>query len=62
MDAPSQDELNLLEAAGRLSGGDLVVHWQSTFGVIIIQTRGGQVFVNGDPVVPADTGTEKKSA
>jgi hypothetical protein len=30
--------------------GDFVVHWQSSFGVIVIEVRGGHVYVNGDLV------------
>lgn len=39
MDAPSQEELELLESAGRTPEADLVMHWQSAFGLIIIETR-----------------------
>lgn len=60
MDAPSQQELHSLLAAGRPPQGDLVVHWRSAFGLIIIETRGGQVFVNGDPVRPANLGQAKE--
>ena len=62
MDAPSQEQLNSLQAAGRTTQADLVVHWQSAFGLIIIETRGGQVFVNGDPVRPANLGPDKDSS
>lgn len=59
MDAPSQEELNSLQTAGRTPQGDSVVHWQSAFGLIIIEVRHGQVFVNGEPVQPATAGQEK---
>ena len=55
MDAPSPEELNSLRrAAGQTGGADTAVHWQSAFGLILIETRGGQVFVNGQFVQPAD--------
>lgn len=53
MDAPSQEELDSLRAAGLTREAELLVHWRSAFGLIIIETRGDQVFVNGDPVQPA---------
>jgi hypothetical protein len=62
MDAPSQEELTSLRAARRISGADSVVHWQSAFGLIIIETRGDQVLVNGAPVQPANLGPEKENA
>jgi hypothetical protein len=46
----------------RISGVDSVVHWQSAFGLIIIETRGDQVFVNGARVQPANLGPEKENA
>ena len=61
MDAPSQQELDALAVAQRqtYAEADLVVHWQSAFGFIIIETRGGQVFVNGERVRPANFATEE---
>lgn len=35
--------------------GDVVVHWQSAFGLIIIEVRGGRTFVNGDLVERSTT-------
>lgn len=59
MDAPSQVELDSLQAAGRAPAqADSVVHWQSAFGLITIETRGGQVFVNGERVQPARLANE----
>lgn len=52
MDAPSQEELVSLQSAGPSPQGDTLVHWQSAYGLIIIETRGGQVYVNGVPVEP----------
>jgi hypothetical protein len=62
MDAPSQEELDVLRAAAHASGADSVVHWHSAFGLTMIETRGGQVFVNADPVRPANLGPAKDSA
>ena len=62
MDAPSQEELDSLRAAGLSPEAELVVHWQSAFGLIIIEARGGRVFVNAEPVRPADFGPEKESS
>lgn len=56
MSAPSVAELNLVREAGVGATpwlGDCVVHWQSAFGLIIVEVRTGQVFVNGDLVQPA---------
>lgn len=60
MDAPSQQVLSSLEAAGRSAKADVLVHWRSAFGLIIIETRGDKVFVNGDPVRPANLGEAKE--
>ncbi|MCG2593000.1 hypothetical protein LZ009_09425 [Ramlibacter sp. XY19] len=62
MDVPSQVELNRIRAASARAGansGDVTVHWQSTFGLIVIEVRGGEVFVNGERVEPVrrDEGT-----
>ena len=62
MNPPSQEELRLLEAAGRNFHSDQVVQWESAYGLIIIETRGGKVFVNGDPVLPVDSAAEKGSS
>lgn len=53
MEAPSQEELDLLQSAGRTPQADLVVRWQSSFGLIIIEARGGRVYVNGELVEAA---------
>lgn len=54
MDAPSQEELDPLNrAAEQPSDADMVVHWQSVFGLVVIETRGGRVYVNGQIVEPA---------
>lgn len=51
MEAPSKAELNqVLSASGAGQSGDVVVRWQSTFGLIVVEVRGGQVYVNGDLV------------
>lgn len=61
MDAPSQEELESIRAAGQSSPSDSVVHWQSAFGLVIIEVRDGRVFVNGDLVEPVGTtGTWKR--
>jgi hypothetical protein len=52
MDAPSHQELQSLRQAGGVQE-DYVVHWRSAFGLIVIEVRGGETFVNGDKVVPA---------
>ena len=62
MDAPSQEVMESLQSASRAPQADVVVHWQSAFGLIIIETRGGQVFVNGDAVRPANFDPEKDKA
>jgi hypothetical protein len=56
MNAPSLAELTLVKEAGAglvSWAGDFAVHWQSAFGVITIEVRDGQVYVNGDLVQPA---------
>lgn len=56
MNAPSLAELRLVQEAGIglvRKPGDFAVHWQSAFGVITIEVRDGQVYVNGDLVLPA---------
>lgn len=53
MNAPSLEELKLVrEVATTVTPwpGDYVVHWHSAFGLIIIEVKHGQVFVNGDHV------------
>jgi hypothetical protein len=52
MEAPSAAELKLLAASADGQAGDVVVHWQSAFVLIVIEVRGGQVYVNGDLVEP----------
>jgi hypothetical protein len=52
MDAFSHQEPQSLRQAGGVQE-DYVVHWQSAFGVIVIEVRGGETFVNGEKVVPA---------
>jgi hypothetical protein len=51
MDAPSHQELQSLRHAAGVQE-DYVVHWQSAFGLIVIEVRGGETFVNGEKVVP----------
>lgn len=56
MNAPSLAELNFVRQAGPGATpwpGDCVVHWQSAFGLIIIEVRAGRVLVNGELVAPA---------
>lgn len=57
MSAPSTAELHRVLQAAELEAAwtsdDYVVHWHSSFGVIIIEVRAGQVFVNGEVVLPA---------
>ena len=57
MDAASQDGLGSSRSTERATvpngGTDRVVRWQSTFGLVIIEVRGEQVFVNGDLVETA---------
>jgi hypothetical protein len=53
MDAPTQVELNGMRAASAQassSAADVVVHWQSAFGLIVIEVRRGEMFVNGERV------------
>ena len=61
MDRPSQEQLDSMQAA---SGAPehRVVHWQTAFGIIIIETRGEQVFVNGELVQPAGSKNSEGSA
>lgn len=52
MEAPSKAEMHeVLSASVGGQPGDVAVRWQSTFGLIVIEVRGGQVYVNGDLVV-----------
>jgi hypothetical protein len=56
MNAPSQVELTQVSGAGtKQRPEDYVVHWHSSFGLVVIEVRQGQVFVNGDLVRPAAT-------
>lgn len=57
MDAPAHQELESLRHAAGVQ--NYVVHWQSAFGLIVIEVRGGETFVNGQKVVPAVS--EKRS-
>ena len=52
MEAPSAAELKLLAASADGQAGEVVMHWQSAFGLIVIEVRSGQVYVNGDLVEP----------
>lgn len=52
MEAPSEVELKLLTASEAGQPADFVVHWQTAFGLIVIEVQGGQVYVNGDLVEP----------
>lgn len=55
MEAPSEVELQQVRSASLgPSVGDVVVQWQSSFGLIIIEVRHGRVYVNGALVEPAD--------
>jgi len=63
MDAPSQAELDSLRAASeRMGVADSVVHWHSAFGLVVIEVRSGQVFVNGDLVEPAGGKQEQQAS
>jgi hypothetical protein len=56
MDGPSAVELDEVRAASAgvsPGSGNMVVRWQSTYGLIVIQVRHGEVFVNGERVEPA---------
>lgn len=57
MDAASQDGLGSSSTTARATvpnaGADRLVRWQSAFGLVIIEVRGEQVFVNGDLVETA---------
>lgn len=53
MEAPSHAELTQVKAASGSAAGDVVVHWQSSFGLITVEVRQGQVYVNGALVQPA---------
>lgn len=64
MDAPSQVELTQIRAASASVGtnsGEMTVHWQSAFGLIVIEVRGGDVFVNGQRVVPVTNRGDRPS-
>lgn len=48
MEAPSNNELQQVRSASLGPAvGDVVVHWQSSFGLITIEVRQGRVYVNG---------------
>lgn len=54
MEAASEFELQQVRAAGfGDQPGDMVVHWQSAFGLIFIEVRHVKTYVNGDLVEPA---------
>lgn len=55
MEAPSEVELQEIRSTSLLPAGtgDVVVHWQSSFGLITIEVRQGRVYVNGALVEPA---------
>jgi hypothetical protein len=54
MKTPSAAELHELRSACADGGGrDVAVHWQSAFGLIVIEVRQGRTYVNGDLVQPA---------
>lgn len=54
MEAPSKIELQEVRSASLgAEVGDVVVRWQSSFGLITIEVRQGQVYVNGALVEPA---------
>jgi hypothetical protein len=50
MDSPSEAELHQLHEAAGEAPGELLVQWQSAFGLIVIEVRGGHVYVNGELV------------
>jgi hypothetical protein len=52
MEAPSDAELAQVKAASGSAAGDVIVHWQSGFGLITIEVRQGQVYVDGALVQP----------
>jgi hypothetical protein len=57
MDAPSQSELDELWAAALATPTvprEMVIRWHSPLGLIIFETRDGEVFVNADGVENAD--------
>lgn len=57
MDVPSQAELDQLWAATSgtpIVAREMVIHWHSPLGLIIFETRDGEVFVNADGVENAD--------
>ena len=63
MEAPSEVELQQVRSASLAQvPGDVVVHWQSSFGLIIIEARGDRTYVNGDLVEPAAPLDPMKSA
>ena len=52
MEPPSHAELAEVKAASGSTAGDVVVQWHSSFGLITIEVRQGQVYVNGALVQP----------
>ncbi len=65
MNAPSLAELSLVQEAGAGLvpwAGDFAIHWQSSFGLITIEVRDGQVYVNGDLVQPAASAFTRDAA
>jgi hypothetical protein len=54
MKAPFLPELHAFHAASTgAQPGDFVVQWQSSFGLVVIEVRGEQVYVDGKLVQPA---------
>jgi len=48
----SNAEMQEVWSAEEVGRNDVVVHWQSAFGLVVIEVRDGVVYVNGDPVEP----------
>ena len=63
MEAPFEVVLQQVRSASLAQvPGDVVVHWQSSFGLIIIGVREGRTYVNGDLVEPTAALKPMKSA
>lgn len=59
MEGPSEVELQQVRSASLgAHAGDVLVHWQSAFGLIVIEVRQGQTYVNGDLVELAHEATD----
>lgn len=62
MEAPSPVELREVESASTGAQPSVSVHWQSRFGLIVIEVRQGRAYVNGDLVEPVPSAKNEPGA